>query len=122
MIDLDGVGGYKIEFAHGVNIVVFGVMNMATLTEQKPIGIQVTDKASKAVRRIAVKEGRENEDFGLRVGSRAAGARGFCTFFPSKRTRPWTRTGWWTTTACIFSSISVVTFIWRVRNSTFQTD
>ncbi len=51
-------------------------MNMATLTEQKPIGIQVTDKASKAVRRIAVKEGRENEDFGLRVGVKGGGCSG----------------------------------------------
>ena len=59
-----------------MNIVVFGVMNMATLTEQKPIGIQVTDKASKAVRRIAVKEGRETEDFGLRVGVKGGGCSG----------------------------------------------
>lgn len=51
-------------------------MNMATLTEQKPIGIQVTDKASKAVRRIAVKEGRETEDFGLRVGVKGGGCSG----------------------------------------------
>ena len=49
---------------------------MATLTEQKPIGIQVTDKASKAVRRIAVKEGRETEDFGLRVGVKGGGCSG----------------------------------------------
>ncbi len=59
-----------------MNIVVFGVMNMTTLTEQKPIGIQVTDKASKAVRRIAVKEGRETEDFGLRVGVKGGGCSG----------------------------------------------
>ena len=51
-------------------------MNMATLTEHKPIGIQVTDKASKAVRRIAVKEGRETEDFGLRVGVKGGGCSG----------------------------------------------
>ena len=51
-------------------------MNMTTLTEQKPIGIQVTDKASKAVRRIAVKEGRETEDFGLRVGVKGGGCSG----------------------------------------------
>ena len=57
-------------------IVVFGGMSMATLTEQKPIGIQVTDKASKAVRRIAVKEGRETEDFGLRVGVKGGGCSG----------------------------------------------
>ena len=59
-----------------MSIVVFGVMNMTTLTEQKPIGIQVTDKASKAVRRIAVKEGRETEDFGLRVGVKGGGCSG----------------------------------------------
>ncbi len=59
-----------------MSIVVFGVMNMTTLTDQKPIGIQVTDKASKAVRRIAVKEGRETEDFGLRVGVKGGGCSG----------------------------------------------
>ena len=59
-----------------MNIVVFGVMSMATLTEQKPIGIQVTDKASKAVYRIAVKEGRDATDFGLRVGVKGGGCSG----------------------------------------------
>ena len=49
---------------------------MATLTEQKPIGIQVTDKASKAVRRIAVKEGHDADDFGLRVGVKGGGCSG----------------------------------------------
>ncbi len=49
---------------------------MTTLTEQKSIGIQVTDKASMAVRRIAVKEGREGDDFGLRVGVKGGGCSG----------------------------------------------
>ena len=49
---------------------------MVTMTEQKSIGIQVTDKASKAVRRIAVKEWHEGEDFGLRVGVKGGGCSG----------------------------------------------
>ncbi len=49
---------------------------MVTATHHKSIGIQVTDKASKAVRRIAVKEGRPEDDFGLRVGVKGGGCSG----------------------------------------------
>ncbi len=49
---------------------------MVSTTEQKPIGLQVTDKARKAVRRIAVKEGRPEDDFGLRVGVKGGGCSG----------------------------------------------
>ena len=49
---------------------------MTTMTERKTIGIQVTDKASKAVRRIAVNQGHDSEDFGLRVGVKGGGCSG----------------------------------------------
>ena len=49
---------------------------MVSATQHKSIGIQVTDKASMAVRRIAIKEGKDQEDFGLRVGVKGGGCSG----------------------------------------------
>ena len=49
---------------------------MVSTTEQKPISIQVTDKARKAVRRIAMREGHPEDDFSLRVGVKGGGCSG----------------------------------------------
>ena len=49
---------------------------MTTTSQQSTIGIQVTDKASSAVRRIAVKDGFGEEDFALRVGVKGGGCSG----------------------------------------------
>ena len=49
---------------------------MTTATEQKPLSIQVTPKAAKAIRRFAVREGHE-DSFALRVGVKGGGCSGF---------------------------------------------
>lgn len=48
---------------------------MTTATEQKPLSIQVTPKAAKAIRRFAVREGHE-DSFALRVGVKGGGCSG----------------------------------------------
>ena len=48
---------------------------MTTATEQKPLSIEVTQKAAKHIRKFAVKEGYE-ETFALRVGVKGGGCSG----------------------------------------------
>ena len=53
---------------------------MTTATENKkgiePIGISVTSKASSALKRIATKEDKDPDNFGLRVGVKGGGCSG----------------------------------------------
>mgnify|MGYP000882261482 CR=1 FL=1 len=53
---------------------------MSTATESKnaiePIGISVTTKASSALKRIATKDNKDPENFGLRVGVKGGGCSG----------------------------------------------
>ncbi|MBM3924650.1 MAG: iron-sulfur cluster assembly accessory protein [SAR202 cluster bacterium] len=49
---------------------------MTSATETKPIGITVTEKAAKALKRIAVKEGHPEDNFALRVGVKGGGCSG----------------------------------------------
>ncbi|MCZ6535067.1 MAG: iron-sulfur cluster assembly accessory protein [Chloroflexi bacterium] len=61
---------------------------MVSTTEQKSIGIQVTDKARKAVRRIAVREGHPDDDFGLRVGVKGGGCSGLLYVLSIEKNEP----------------------------------
>ena len=65
---------------------------MSTATEStkaiEPIGISVTTKASNALRRIASKEDKDPDNFGLRVGVKGGGCSGLVYVLLIEDNRP----------------------------------